>query len=70
MSVAIPVFSRGEVVCSLNVAGPEGRCGSKLWIAATLKVMREAAANLTDLLQASTPNKSTRETLDDYSSIA
>ncbi|WP_411732550.1 IclR family transcriptional regulator [Paeniglutamicibacter sp.] len=70
VSVAIPVFSRGEVVCSLNVAGPEGRCGSKLWIASTLKAMREAATNLTDLLQASTPNKSTRETLDDYSSIA
>ena len=70
VSIAIPVFSRGEVVCSLNVAGPESRCGSKLWISSTLKVMREAANNLTDSLQSSTPSKSTRETLDDYSSIA
>ncbi|GAA4377790.1 IclR family transcriptional regulator [Paeniglutamicibacter cryotolerans] len=70
VSIAVPVFSRGEVVCSLNVAGPENRCGSKLWIASTLKVMRAAANNLTDSLQSSTPNKSTRETLDDYSSIA
>lgn len=70
VSLAIPVFSRGEVVCSLNVAGPEGRCGSKFWVASTLKAMREAAAGLTDSLQSNTPQKSTRETLDDYSITA
>lgn len=70
VSIAIPVFSRGEVVCSINVAGPEGRCGSRIWIASTLRVMREAADKLSEALNSSTPNKSTRESLDDYSSIA
>ncbi|GAA5225537.1 IclR family transcriptional regulator [Paeniglutamicibacter antarcticus] len=70
VSLAVPVFNRGEIVCSLNVAGPEIRCGSKLWIGSTLKVMREAAAKLSDSVQSTTPNKSTRETLDDYSTIA
>lgn len=69
VSIAVPVVSRGEVVCSINVAGPEGQCGSKLWISSTLRVIRESANKLTHALQECTPNKSTRETLDDYSSI-
>lgn len=69
VSIAVPVVSHGEVVCSINVAGPEGPCGSKFWIASTLRVIRESADKLTQALQECTPNKSTRETLDDYSSI-
>ncbi|GAA3328099.1 MULTISPECIES: IclR family transcriptional regulator [Paeniglutamicibacter] len=69
LSIAIPVTSQGEVVCSINVAGPEATCGSRFWISSTLRVMQESANKLTQALQECTPNKSTRETLDDYSSI-
>ena len=69
ISVAVPVMNHGEVICSINVAGPESHCGSRLWITSTLRVIREAADKLSQALQESTPNKSTRETLDDYRSI-
>lgn len=69
VSIAVPVVHHGEVVCSINVAGPEGTCGSKLWISSTLRVMHESANKLSQALQECTPTKSTRETLDDYRSI-
>jgi DNA-binding IclR family transcriptional regulator len=52
VSVAVPVFSRGEVVCSLDVAGPESRCASKAWISRARTALLEASANLTDSLEA------------------
>lgn len=69
VSIAVPVFSHGEVVCSINVAGPEGPCGSRTWISSALRVIQESADKLTQALQECTPNKSTRETLDDHRSI-
>lgn len=70
VSIAIPVFSRGEVVCSLNVAGPESRCGSKLWIASTLKVMQKVATDLSVALEGNFPTMSTREELGSCSNTA
>lgn len=67
VSIAVPVMHRGELACSLNVAGPEARCGSKPWVASTLTVMREAAETLSGALNSGPPPKSTRETLDDCS---
>ena len=61
VSVAVPVFSHGEVVCSLNVAGPEGRCGSKAWINSTLGSLEQAARNLTESLESAASFQSTRE---------
>jgi DNA-binding IclR family transcriptional regulator len=49
VSVAVPVFFNGEVVCSLNVAGPESRCG-KDWVARTAGHLRTAAVLLTESL--------------------
>ena len=70
VSVAVPVRFGGEAVCSLNVAGPESRCGSREWVKHTVQVLQSAAENLTDALgawapaslgvqpnEASTPNK-------------
>lgn len=50
VSVAVPVRSRGEVVCSLNAAGPDNRCGSRGWVKNAVAVLQEAAATLTDSL--------------------
>ncbi|MFD1212081.1 IclR family transcriptional regulator [Arthrobacter sp. GCM10027362] len=66
VSVAVPVFCRGEVVCSLNVAGPESRCGSKAWINSTLKTLEQAARNLAGSLESATGFQSTREIADEY----
>jgi DNA-binding IclR family transcriptional regulator len=52
VSVAVPVFSRGEVVCSLNTAGPESRCSSRTWIKNARIALQEASRNLTDSLEA------------------
>lgn len=64
VSVAVPVFCRGEVVCSLNVAGPESRCGTKAWINAAFKALDHAARNLTESLESTTSFQSTREIAD------
>ncbi|MHA6667686.1 IclR family transcriptional regulator [Homoserinimonas sp. A447] len=50
VSVAVPVLFGGEAVCSLNVAGPEARCGSREWVKNTVQVLHSAAADLTDAL--------------------
>lgn len=49
VSVAVPVFFNGEVVCSLNVAGPEARCG-KEWVTNTAGHLRDVAVLLTESL--------------------
>jgi len=51
VSVAVPVFAHSEMVCSLNVAGPESRCSSKAWLRSTLAVLRAAADNLSTALE-------------------
>lgn len=55
VSVAVPVLFGGEAVCSLNVAGPQYRCGSREWVTRTVDVLRSAAADLTDALEAWSP---------------
>ncbi|WP_427015548.1 IclR family transcriptional regulator [Pseudarthrobacter sp. P1] len=70
VSVAVPVFFGGEVVCSLNVAGPEGRCGSRSWIDSTVKTMNEAARNLTASLESVAPRHILREVRDDVRNLA
>lgn len=51
VSIAVPVFFGGEVVCSLNVAGPESRCGSRDWAKRAVKILLDAAADLSDALE-------------------
>lgn len=65
ISVAVPVMLDGEAVCALNVAGPEGRCGSRVWLNSTLKTMNEAAANLAASLGSLASRRTTREVSDD-----
>lgn len=55
VSVAVPVLFGGEAVCSLNVAGPESRCGSREWVKNTVQVLQSAAADLADALGAWAP---------------
>ena len=56
VSVAVPVLFGGEAVCSLNVAGPESRCGSREWVKNTVQMLHSAAADLADALGASARN--------------
>ncbi|WP_111721320.1 IclR family transcriptional regulator [Homoserinimonas sp. OAct 916] len=51
VSIAVPVFFGGEVVCSLNVAGPQSRCGSRDWAKRVVRILLEAAADLSDALE-------------------
>lgn len=53
VAVAVPVFSGGEVVCSLTVAGPESRCGAKSWPKRALASLRAAADTLSQALERS-----------------
>jgi DNA-binding IclR family transcriptional regulator len=50
VSVAVPVLFGGEAVCSLNVAGPESRCGSREWVKNTVQVLKSASEDLADAL--------------------
>ncbi|WP_427006178.1 IclR family transcriptional regulator [Pseudarthrobacter sp. H2] len=65
ISVAVPVMLDGEAVCALNVAGPEGRCGSRAWLNSTLETMNEAAENLAASLGSLASHRTTREVRDD-----
>ncbi|TAM88864.1 MAG: IclR family transcriptional regulator [Jatrophihabitans sp.] len=53
VAVAAPVYAGGEVVCSLTVAGPESRCGTKSWPAHALASLRAAADTLSLALERS-----------------
>jgi DNA-binding IclR family transcriptional regulator len=55
VSVAVPVLFAGEAVCSLNVAGPESRCGSRDWVTRTVAVLQASAAELADALRDLSP---------------
>jgi DNA-binding IclR family transcriptional regulator len=46
VAVAAPVFSGGEIVCALTVAGPEARCGAKTWPGHALAALRTACDQL------------------------
>lgn len=70
VSVAVPVIVDGEAVCVLNVAGPEGRCGSRSWLNSTLKTMNEAAENLATSLASLASRRITREAIDDARNFA
>jgi len=50
VSVAVPVLFGGEAACSLNVAGPESRCGSRGWVQRAVTVLEAASADLADAL--------------------
>lgn len=58
VSVAVPVLFRGEAVCSLDVAGPESRCGDKGWVPRAVTVLQAAAADITDALESWTTSVS------------
>src|SRR5690554_4097372 len=62
VSVAVPVLFGGEAVCSLNVAGPESRCGSREWVSHTVQVLQSAADDLADALGAWAPSGQLRPT--------
>ncbi|MEO7147083.1 MAG: IclR family transcriptional regulator [Terrimesophilobacter sp.] len=51
VSVAVPVLFGGEAVCSLDVAGPESRCGGTGWVPRAVAVLQAAASDLTDALE-------------------
>jgi DNA-binding IclR family transcriptional regulator len=51
VAIARPVFSGGEIVCSLAVAGPEIRCGSDAWSRRALQSLRAAADLLTEAME-------------------
>lgn len=50
LAVAVPVFSGGEVVCSLTVAGPVPRCGP-MWRNAARAKLAEASYRLAGVLE-------------------
>lgn len=56
VSVAVPVFLGGEVVCSIDVAGPESRCGSREWVQRVVSILGRTAATLTDALETRAPS--------------
>ena len=49
VAVAVPVFAGGEIVCSLTVAGPEGRCGPA-WQTNARATLVASADRLADVL--------------------
>lgn len=51
VAVAQPVFSDGEIVCSLTVAGPEERCSSAAWRQRALVALKAAATLLSESLE-------------------
>jgi len=50
VAIARPVFSGGEIVCSVAVAGPEGRCGSRAFQQRALSALQDAAQLLAESL--------------------
>jgi IclR family acetate operon transcriptional repressor len=70
VSVAVPVLFGGEAVCSLNVAGPEARCGSREWVKHTVQVLQAAATDLTDALGSWVPTSTSINTATPNKEIA
>lgn len=55
IAVSMPVFSGGEIVCSLTVAGPEARCAGQLWLTHARTVLRAACQVLGEALDHGSP---------------
>lgn len=51
VAISRPVFSGGEVICSLTVAGPETRCSSNAWAHQASQALRWAAAELANAVE-------------------
>lgn len=61
LAIAIPVFVGGELVCSLTVAGPEGRCGSA-WQNNAKATLADVGNRLTEVLDERRPAARSPET--------
>ncbi|WP_298862666.1 IclR family transcriptional regulator [uncultured Microbacterium sp.] len=48
VAVALPVFSKGEIICSLAVAGPETRCSSAAWRQQAITALRAGVKLLSE----------------------
>ncbi|PWJ55347.1 transcriptional regulator, IclR family [Quadrisphaera granulorum] len=59
-SLAVPVTFRGEVVCSLNAAGPDVRCDTPAWITRATSALLSTASALSAALQEWSPSAPTR----------
>lgn len=46
VAISRPVFSGGEIICSLTVAGPETRCSSNAWAHQASQALRSAVTQL------------------------
>lgn len=55
VSVAVPVFLGGEAVCSIDLAGPDSRCGSREWVQRVVAILASTAETLTAALEARSP---------------
>lgn len=55
VALAAPVFSGGEIVCSLTIAGPEQRCGEKSWSRIALSALRAGCDKLGQTLDPQKP---------------
>ncbi|HRQ01128.1 MAG TPA: IclR family transcriptional regulator [Terrimesophilobacter sp.] len=51
VSVAVPVHVNAEVVCSLDVVGPESRCGSREWVRRAVDILQATASELSENLE-------------------
>ncbi len=52
LALAVPVFLRGEIVCSLTVAGHQPQCDHPEWIERALRVLQANAKKLSERLVA------------------
>lgn len=59
IAVAVPVFAGGEIVCSLAVAGPASRCGSR-WQTNARRTLTDAADRLIQVLEGRSSSLPTR----------
>lgn len=57
VAVAVPVFSGGEIVCSLTVAGPESRCGATSWPRHVRSVLLPACQVLSEAVEHGPPHR-------------
>ncbi len=51
VAISRPVFSGGEIICSLTVAGPQTRCSSNAWAHQASQALRSAATQLANAVE-------------------